>query len=99
MSKFDLTNAGFGTRSIHAGQEPDKLHGALATPIYQTSTFCFETVEQGSAIFSGEIPGYAYSRGGNPTVNALEEKIAALECGEACIATSSGMGFIYFFIA
>ena len=94
MSKFDLTNAGFGTRSIHAGQEPDKLHGALATPIYQTSTFCFETVEQGSAIFSGEIPGYAYSRGGNPTVNALEEKIAALECGEACIATSSGMGAV-----
>lgn len=94
MSKIDFREVGFGTLAIHAGQEPDTLYGALATPIYQTSTFCFETVEEGSAKFSGEIPGYCYSRGGNPTVSALERKIAALEGGEACVATGSGMGAV-----
>lgn len=94
MSKMNFEQMGFGTSVIHAGQEPDKVYGALATPIYQTSTFCFETVEQGSSIFSGETQGYAYSRGGNPTVTALETKIAALECGESCVATASGMGAV-----
>lgn len=94
MSKIDLESAGFGTLAIHAGQEPDGMYGALATPIYQTSTFCFETVEEGSAKFSGEIPGFCYSRGGNPTNAALERKIAALEGGEACVVTASGMGAV-----
>ena len=94
MSKIDFSKVGFGTTMIHAGQEPDPLHGALATPIYQTSTFCFETVEEGSDKFSGKIPGFCYSRGGNPTTAALEKKIAALEGGEACIATASGMGAV-----
>lgn len=94
MSKIDLEKVGFGTLAIHAGQEPDALYGALATPIYQTSTFCFETVEKGSQIFSGEIPGFAYSRGGNPTIATLERKVAALECGEGCVATASGMGAV-----
>lgn len=79
MSDIDFNNVGFGTLSIHAGQEPDKLYGALATPIYQTSTFCFETVEEGTAKFGGHIPGFCYSRGGNPTTVALEKKIAMLE--------------------
>jgi methionine-gamma-lyase len=94
MSKIDFSKVGFGTLAIHAGQEPDGLHGSLATPIYQTSTFCFDTVEEGSAKFSGEIPGYCYSRGGNPTTVALEQKIALLEGGEACIATAAGMGAV-----
>lgn len=94
MNEIDFGQTGFGTCVIHAGQGPDKVYGALATPIYQTSTFCFETVEQGSSIFSGETQGYAYSRGGNPTVAALETKIAALECGESCVATASGMGAV-----
>ena len=94
MSKMNLNDAGFGTVVIHAGQEPDPAYGALATPIYQTSTFCFETVEKGSQIFSGEVPGFAYSRGGNPTTAALEQKVAALEGGEACVATASGMGAV-----
>lgn len=51
--KIDLTDAGFGTRMIHAGQDPDPAYGALATPIYQTSTFCFDTVEEGMQKFSG----------------------------------------------
>lgn len=94
MSKIDLEQVGFGTLAIHAGQEPDPVYGSLATPIYQTSTFCFETVEKGTQIFDGEIPGYAYSRGGNPTNATLENKLAALEGGEACVATASGMGAI-----
>ena len=61
MGKICFDNAGFGTKAIHAGQEPEKLYGALATPIYQTSTFCFETVEQGMSVFKGETPGFAYS--------------------------------------
>jgi len=94
MGKIDYEKAGMGTLVIHAGQEHDGLYGALATPIYQTSTFCFNTVEEGASKFSGETPGFCYSRGGNPTTAALEKKIAALECGEACVATASGMGAV-----
>lgn len=94
MGEIDFENVGFGTLAIHAGQEPDKLYGALATPIYQTSTFCFDTVEEGTAKFGGQIPGFCYSRGGNPTTVTLEKKIAMLEGGEACISTASGMGAV-----
>ncbi|MBQ9564652.1 MAG: aminotransferase class I/II-fold pyridoxal phosphate-dependent enzyme [Synergistaceae bacterium] len=94
MAKIDFSKAGFGTKAIHAGQEPDKAYGALATPIYQTSTFCFETVEQGTSVFKGETPGFAYSRSENPTKAALETKLACLEGGEACVATGSGMGAV-----
>ncbi len=94
MGKIDFHSVGFGTKAIHAGQEPDRVYGALATPIYQTSTFCFDTVEQGTSVFKGETPGFAYSRSGNPTKAALEAKLACLECGEACVATGSGMGAV-----
>lgn len=87
-------NVKFSTLVIHAGQQHDKETGALATPIYQTSTFCFDTVEEGAGKFSKEIPGYVYSRGGNPTNRALELKCAAIEGGEDCVATASGMGAI-----
>lgn len=93
MKINDFDQIGFGTMNIHSGSAKNS-EGALAVPIYQTSTFCFDTVEQGTAIFAKEIPGYAYSRGGNPTTAALQEKIAALEKGEACVATASGMGAI-----
>lgn len=94
MSKFDLVMAGFLTREVHAGQTPDPAYGALATPIYQTSTFVFESAEQAVRRFNGEEEGYAYSRGGNPTVRAFEEKIANLEGGEDAVATGSGMGAV-----
>lgn len=94
MSKIDFDKVGFSTLAIHAGQSPDKSTGALSTPIYQTSTFCFETVEEGAAKFNKELPGFVYSRGGNPTTQALEEKMAAIESGEACVATASGMGAV-----
>ena len=96
MSKFDLNAVDFETMVIHAGQGPDSAYGALATPIYQTSTFCFDTVEEGAAKFAKQIPGYhpVYSRSGNPTTRAFELKCAAMEGGEDAVATASGMGAV-----
>lgn len=85
---------GFGTKAIHAGQVEDTQYGSLCTPIYQSSTFVFDSCEQGGRRFSGEENGYIYTRLGNPTVSVLENKIAALEGGEACLAAASGMGAI-----
>lgn len=82
---------GYNTTIIHAGQSPDPLTGALSTPIYQTSTFVFENAEQGAARFALEEEGFIYTRLGNPTQQALELKIAALEKAEAAIAVASGM--------
>lgn len=94
MSKIDFGKVGFNTKVIHAGQSIDPATGALATPIYQTSTFCFETVEEGTAKFNKTLPGFVYTRGGNPTTRALELKVAAIEGGEDCVATASGMGAV-----
>ena len=85
---------GFGTRAIHAGNVKDKSYGALTMPIYQTSTFVFDNCEQGARRFALEESGFIYSRLGNPTTMVLEDKIANLEGGEACVAMSSGMGAI-----
>lgn len=85
---------GFNSRAIHAGHRHCKETGAHATPIYQTSTFIFENVDQGAARFKGEEDGYIYTRLGNPTIAELEDKIASLEGGEAGIATGSGMAAI-----
>lgn len=85
---------GFATKAIHAGTTREKQFGTLAMPIYQTSTFIFDSCEQGGNRFAGEEQGYIYSRLGNPTTSALEEKVAALENAEAAMATSSGMGAI-----
>lgn len=82
------------TRCVHAGQRPDPLTGAISPPIYQTSTFAFASLEQGAARFAGEEPGYIYTRLGNPTLAALEAKIADLEGGEAAVAFGSGMAAI-----
>lgn len=84
-------NAGYNTTIIHAGQSPDPRTGALSTPIYQTSTFVFDTAEQGAARFALEEEGFIYTRLGNPTQQALELKMAALEKAEAAIAVASGM--------
>lgn len=84
----------FETLAIHAGAIEDEQFGALATPIYQTSTFCFDSAEQGGRRFAGEEEGFIYTRLGNPTTDVLEKKIAALECGEAAAATASGIGAI-----
>ncbi len=84
---------GFATRQIHAGHEAN-TPGALCAPIYQTSTFAFQTVEQGGNRFGGTEGGYIYTRLGNPTNELLEKKLASLENGEAAAVTASGMGAI-----
>ena len=90
---MDCKKMGFATRQIHAGKHDNGV-GALCTPIYQTSTFEFDTVQQGGARFAGQEEGYIYSRLGNPSLTQVEEKLAALEGGEAALATASGMGAI-----
>src|SRR5215207_4479522 len=77
-------NAGFGTRAIHAGQRPEPLAGAIMTPVYLTSTY----VQEGL----GQHKGYEYARGKNPTREALERNVAALEGGRHGFAFGSGMG-------
>ena len=93
MNNDSLKKMGFATKAIHAGNT-ENTHGTLATPIYQTSTFYFDSAEQGGRRFAGEEGGYIYSRLGNPTTKVLEDKIAMLEGGEAAAAMSSGMGAI-----
>ena len=78
------------TRAVHAGQQPDPHTGAITTPITQSSAFNYGTLEQGAAIFAGEAQGYRYSRFANPTVAALEAKMANLEGAPAAVAFSSG---------
>ncbi|MEY8763443.1 MULTISPECIES: methionine gamma-lyase [Clostridium] len=90
----NITKMGFDTKAIHGGNIRDRQFGSLATPIYQTSTFVFDSAEQGGKRFAGEEGGYVYTRLGNPTCSAVEEKLALLEGGEAAVSTSSGMGAI-----
>ena len=90
---MEMRKKGLGTVAIHSGTVKN-LYGTLAVPVYQTSTFIFDSAEQGGRRFALEEGGYIYTRLGNPTTTVLEEKIAALEEGEAAIATSSGMGAI-----
>lgn len=80
-------------RIVH-GNHVHNDFGALSTPIFQTSTFVFDSAEQGGRRFAGQESGYIYSRLGNPTASQLEQKIALLEGGEDCTAFSSGMGAI-----
>ena len=85
---------GFATRAIHHGYDPSSADGALTPPVHLSSTYTFETAEDGMALFAGERPGYIYTRLGNPTLDLLERRLAALEGGEAALATASGMGAI-----
>jgi len=81
------------SRVIHSGSIKEQ-YKSVTVPIYQTSTFAFENVDQGAKCFTGEIDGFIYSRIDNPTVRVLEKDLAALENGEDGIATSSGMAAV-----
>lgn len=81
---------GFSTQSIHAGQEPDPTTGARVTPIYQNASYVFKDTEHASNLFALKELGFIYSRLTNPTVSALENKLAALEGGAGATCTSSG---------
>ena len=79
------------TLAIHAGQIPDAATGARALPIYQTTSFVFDSAEHAASLFNLATFGNVYSRLSNPTVAALEERVAALEGGRAGLASASGM--------
>ena len=91
---YDPEKMGFSTNQIHAARpEPDGV-APLATPIYQTSTYIFESTQQGAARFAGEEEGYIYTRLHNPNADEAAARIACLEGGEAGMLTGSGMGAI-----
>lgn len=89
-----MDNTDFATHQIHGGSLERKNFRPLVTPIYQSSTFYFDTVEQGAALFSGEEDGYFYTRIDNPNQRELASRLAELEGGEAGLVFASGMGAI-----
>ncbi len=93
MLKSDPKEFGFNTRAVHAGQRRTN-EGEQSEPIFLSSSFCFDSAAQAAARFSGEEPGNLYSRFTNPTVRVFEQRLATLEGGERCVATSSGMAAI-----
>ncbi len=84
----------FATLAVHAGESPCLATGALDTPIYQSTTFVSADSDEMAAVYGEQKFGYMYTRYGNPTIRALEEKVAALEGGEAALAFSTGMAAI-----
>jgi len=84
---------GFNSNLIHAGEIADQFRSATV-PIYQTSTFAFNTAEDAAQCFNGESNGFIYTRLGNPTIEALEKQVALLENGYGAIAVSSGMAAV-----
>jgi O-succinylhomoserine sulfhydrylase len=90
---FDNDEWGFATLAVRAGQQRTAEH-EQSEPIFPTSSYVFDSAAQAAARFKGEEPGNIYSRFTNPTVRTFEQRLAALEGGEACVATSSGMAAI-----
>jgi O-acetylhomoserine (thiol)-lyase len=81
---------GFETKAVHAGARPDPTTGARNVPIYQTTSYVFDDVDHAASLFNLQTFGYIYSRLTNPTVAALEERVASLEGGRGAVAASSG---------
>ncbi|MEG3133534.1 PLP-dependent aspartate aminotransferase family protein [Rouxiella sp. T17] len=95
MKKPDNSSAlGMRTLAVHGGQRPDAQSGAISTPIVATSSFSYGDFDSGARRFSGEDLGYMYSRFGNPTVTAFEERMAVLEAAETAVACASGMAAV-----
>lgn len=89
-----MTKRKFETNVIHSGYDARQMAGSLSVPMFQTSTFEFDSAEHGEQCFTGDADGYIYSRLGNPTVKVLEDRIAELEGAERGLAFGSGMGAI-----
>jgi len=89
----------FDTLSLHAGQQPDPTTGARAAPIYQTTSYVFDSVEHAAELFNLERAGHIYSRISNPTVSVLEERLAALEGGVGAVCTASGQAAAHLAVA
>ena len=88
-------NYRFETLQVHAGQQPDPVTGSRALPIYQTTSYVFDSAEQGAARFALREEGNIYTRLSNPTTSVFEERMAALEGGTAAVAAASGMAAQY----
>ncbi|HYQ47633.1 MAG TPA: PLP-dependent transferase, partial [Thermodesulfovibrionales bacterium] len=84
---------GFGTIAVHAGEDGFPYRPS-STPIYQTSTYTFESVDEAAGVMQGARRGFVYTRIGNPTVQAFEKKLAALEGADDAVAFASGMAAI-----
>ncbi len=95
---MNLKNVSIDTKCVHAGTKENK-EGAVVTPIYQTSTFRFQSAEHGARLFRGEEDGYIYTRMRNPTVEAMEDAVAILEGGAKAIGCASGMAAIHLIVA
>jgi len=93
MAKIDPKQYGSNTNAVRAGQVRS-AEGEHSEPIVTTSSFVFKDAAEAAARFSGDAPGNIYSRFTNPTVRTFEERLAALEGAECCVATSSGMSAI-----
>ncbi|MFN4057442.1 MAG: O-acetylhomoserine aminocarboxypropyltransferase/cysteine synthase family protein [Roseinatronobacter sp.] len=85
-----MTQPGFDTLQIHAGARPDPATGARQVPVYQTTAFVFRDADHAAALFNLQEVGYIYSRLTNPTVSALQERVATLEGGAGAVCCSSG---------
>jgi O-acetylhomoserine (thiol)-lyase len=94
-----MSKTRFDTLSLHAGQRPDPTTGARAVPIYQTTSYVFDSTEHAAGLFNLERAGHIYSRISNPTVSVLEERISALEGGVGAVATASGQAALHLAIA
>jgi O-acetylhomoserine/O-acetylserine sulfhydrylase-like pyridoxal-dependent enzyme len=82
------------TKAIYAGSLNPPIYGEVSVPISRSATFSFPSAEEGASRFSGEKPGYIYTRLNNLTINALEENVTALENGLAGMATATGMATV-----
>lgn len=87
------------TLAVHGGFDGDPETGAAAVPIYQTTSFLFESADHGAALFNLEVEGFRYSRIANPTVSVLEQRVAALEGGVGCLAVASGQSALHYAIS
>jgi methionine-gamma-lyase len=92
--RYKKRNESIITKAVHAGEDREKHFGALSVPIYNASIYAFPDAEEGAAIHNEFKPGYYYGRLGNPTSEALEQTVAELEGGEACLAYASGMAAV-----
>ncbi len=99
MKKKNLKLFNFNTLSLHSGQNLDSDFNSRALPIYQTTSYVFKNADDASSIFNLEQDGHLYSRISNPTVSALEERLASLEKGIGAICTSSGQAALHLTIA
>ena len=99
MKEKKFKGPAFNTLSVHAGQKPDDEHKARAVPIYQSSAYLFESTKEASSVFNLEKDGHIYSRISNPTVSALEERLASLENGIGALCTASGQAALHILVA